>query len=123
MKRIIDPLSQMGAVIRAEEGDHAPLEIHGGKLRGIEYRPPVASAQVKTSVLFAGLLAEGKTTVEEPSRTRDHGEVALRAFGAAVERKQNSVSIQGGQRLQALETFVPGDISSAAFFLCAASIS
>ncbi len=88
----------------------------------IDYRPPVASAQVKTSVLFAGLLAEGKTTVEEPARTRDHGELALRAFGAEVERTQNSVSIQGGQTLHPLEAYVPGDMSSAAFFLCAAAI-
>jgi 3-phosphoshikimate 1-carboxyvinyltransferase len=122
MKRIIEPLTKMGAEIRAAEGDRAPLEVQGAKLHSIEYRPRVASAQVKTSVLFAGLLAEGKTTVEEPARTRDHGEVALRAFGAVVQRNQNSVSIQGGQKLHALETFVPGDISSAAFFLCAASM-
>ncbi len=122
MKRVIEPLTKMGAEILAAEGERAPLEIHGAKLHAIDYRPPVASAQVKTSVLFAGLLAEGKTTIEEPARTRDHGEVALRAFGAEVGRSQNSVSIQGGQKLHALEALVPGDISSAAFFLCAASI-
>ena len=122
MKRIIEPLTQMGAKISAANGDRAPLRIDGGRLRGIEYRPAVASAQVKTSVLFAGLLAEGRTAVYEPARTRDHGELALRAFGAEVERTQHSVSIQGGQTLKPLETFVPGDISSAAFFLCAASI-
>jgi 3-phosphoshikimate 1-carboxyvinyltransferase len=122
MKRIIEPLKQMGAAIAASEGDRAPLWIRGGKLHGIDYRPSVASAQVKTSILFAGLLAEGKTTVHEPARTRDHGELALRAFAATVERSQNSVSIDGGQTLQALEACVPGDISSAAFFLCAASI-
>jgi 3-phosphoshikimate 1-carboxyvinyltransferase len=83
---------------------------------------PIASAQVKTSLLFAGLLAEGKTTVEEPSRTRDHGELALRAFGAKVDRSRNAVTIQGGQTLHPLEAYVPGDISSAAFFLCAAAI-
>src|SRR5277367_4266818 len=86
MKRIIEPLAQMGAEIRAAEGDRAPLHIQGRRLLGIDYRPPVASAQVKTCVLFAGLLGEGKTTVREPARTRDHGEVALRAFGAEVER-------------------------------------
>lgn len=122
MKRIIEPLTQMGAEIHAANGDRAPLRINGGKLHGIEYRPAVASAQVKTSVLFAGLLAEGRTTVHEPARTRDHGELALRAFGAEVERTQHSVSIQGGQTLHPLETVVPGDISSAAFFLCAAAI-
>ncbi len=102
--------------------DRAPLRITGGKLRGIDYRPQVASAQVKTSVLFAGLLAEGKTSVEEPARTRDHGELALRAFGAAVERTRTAVTIAGGQTLHPLEAYVPGDISSAAFFLCAAAI-
>jgi 3-phosphoshikimate 1-carboxyvinyltransferase len=122
MKRIIEPLTQMGAKISAANGDRAPLHIDGGGLRGIEYRPAVASAQVKTSVLFAGLLAEGRTAVEEPARTRDHGELALRAFGAEVERTQHSVSIQGGQTLKPLETVVPGDISSAAFFLGAAAI-
>jgi 3-phosphoshikimate 1-carboxyvinyltransferase len=122
MKRVIEPLSQMGAQIKSAEGDRAPLEIHGAKLHGIQYRPAVASAQVKTSVLFAGLLAEGKTSVEEPARTRDHGELALRAFGVEVQRDRNTVSIQGGQTVQALEAYVPGDISSAAFFLSAAAI-
>ncbi len=122
MKRIMEPLSQMGAQISATDVDHAPLRIRGAKLRGIDYRPPVASAQVKTSVLFAGLLAQGRTTVEEPARTRDHGELALRAFGAEVERTRNTASILGGQTLQPLEAYVPGDMSSAAFFLCAASI-
>jgi len=122
MKRIIEPLTSMGAEIRAAEGDCAPLQITGTRLHGIDYLPPVASAQVKTSVLFAGLLAEGKTTVEEPSRTRDHGELALRAFGATVEGSRNTLTIRGGQILHAVEAFVPGDISSAAFFLCAAAI-
>jgi 3-phosphoshikimate 1-carboxyvinyltransferase len=122
MKRVIEPLTQMGAEIHAANGDRAPLRINGAELHGIDYSPPVASAQVKTSVLFAGLLAEGKTTVAEPARTRDHGELALRAFGAGVERTQNAVSIVGGQTLHPLEAFVPGDISSAAFFLCAATI-
>ena len=122
MKRIIEPLRQMGATIEASDGDRAPLHIHGGKLHGIQYRPQVASAQVKTSVLFAGLMADGETTVDESARTRDHGELALRAFGANVERTHDSVSIEGGQSLLALEALVPGDISSAAFLLCAASI-
>jgi 3-phosphoshikimate 1-carboxyvinyltransferase len=122
MKRVIEPLTQMGASIHAAPGDRAPLHINGAKLHGIDYAPPVASAQVKTCVLFAGLLAEGNTTVAEPARTRDHGELALRAFGAEVARTQNAVSIAGGQTLHPLEAFVPGDISSAAFFLCAAAI-
>ena len=122
MKRVIEPLTQMGAQIKSAEGERAPLEIHGAKLHGIQYRPAVASAQVKTSVLFAGLLAEGKMSVEEPARTRDHGELALRAFGVEVQRDRNTVSIQGGQTVQALEAYVPGDISSAAFFLSAAAI-
>jgi len=122
MKRIIEPLTRMGAEIRGTDGDRAPLHIRGARLHGIDYRPAVASAQVKTSVLFAGLLAEGRTSVEEPARTRDHGELALRAFGAELERTQNRVSIEGRQQLHPLDAFVPGDISSAAFFLCAASI-
>jgi 3-phosphoshikimate 1-carboxyvinyltransferase len=122
MKRIIEPLTLMGAEIQAANGDRAPLRITGAKLHGIDYRPPVASAQVKTSVLFAGLLAEGTTKVEEPARTRDHGELALRAFGAEVERTRNAVSIRGGQELHPIEAYIPGDMSSAAFFMCAASI-
>ncbi len=122
MKRIIEPLTRMGAEITSADGGCAPLRIEGARLRGIEYQPPVASAQVKTSLLFAGLLAEGRTTVEEPSRTRDHGELALRAFGAKVDRQRNAVTIQGGQTLHPLDAYIPGDISSAAFFLCAAAI-
>src|SRR5271166_4699571 len=122
MKRIIEPLTKMGAEIDSADGGCAPLRVIGTKLHGIDYRVPVASAQVKTCLLFAGLLAEGKTTVEEPSRTRDHGEVALRAFGAKVERQRNVLTIQGGQTLHPLEASIPGDISSAAFFLCAAAI-
>ena len=121
MRRVIEPLTQMGAKISSENG-HAPLHIKGARLRSIEYRPQVASAQVKSSLLFAGLLADGETSVEEPVRTRDHGEVALRAFGARISRDKNRVSIQGGQQLKAIEASVPGDISSAAFFLCAASL-
>jgi 3-phosphoshikimate 1-carboxyvinyltransferase len=91
-------------------------------LRGITYQPPVPSAQVKSSLLFAGLFAEGTTTVTEDVRTRDHGELALRAFGAKVDRTKNTVSIAGGQRLTAIQAYVPGDVSSAAFFLCLAAL-
>jgi 3-phosphoshikimate 1-carboxyvinyltransferase len=121
MKRVMDPLRKMGADITATD-DHAPLHITGQKLSGIDYIVPVASAQVKTCLLFAGLLADGKTTVEEPTRTRDHGELALRAFGAELTRTRNIVTIAGGQILHPLEGFIPGDSSSAAFFLCAAAI-
>ena len=122
MARIMTPLSQMGARIESQEGGRPPLKIHGGPLTAIHYKPEVASAQVKTCVLFAGLLAEGETTVDEPIRTRDHGEVALRAFGAHVERNGNTACIQGGQKLHGIEAHVPGDLSSAAFFLCAAAL-
>jgi len=121
MRRIIEPLTKMGARIAAQDG-HAPLIIRGGKLHAIDYKPSVASAQVKSSLLFAGLFADGETSVEEPMRTRDHGEVALRAFGAQVNRDKDRVSIAGGQHLKAVEAAVPGDISSAAFFLCAAAL-
>ena len=121
MKRVMDPLRRMGAEIKATD-DHAPLYITGRKLNGIDYVVPVASAQVKTCLLFAGLLADGQTTVEEPTRTRDHGELALRAFGAELSRTRNIVTIAGGQTLHTLEAFIPGDSSSAAFFLCAAAI-
>lgn len=121
MRRIIEPLTKMGATFSAQDG-HAPLKVRGGKLSGITYKPPVASAQVKTSLLFAGLFAEGETAIEEPLPTRDHGEVALRAFGVQVEKSKTRVSVRGGQRVKAIEATVPGDISSAAFFLCAAAL-
>ena len=122
MARIMTPLSEMGARIEAADGGRPPLKIHGGALKPIHYRPEVASAQVKSCVLFAGLFAAGETVVEEPVRTRDHGEIALRAFGAEVERNGNASRIVGGQRLRAIEAHVPGDLSSAAFFLCAAAL-
>src|ERR1700694_2782731 len=119
MARIMTPLSEMGARIEAAEGGRPPLKIHGGSLKPIHYRPEVASAQVKSCVMFAGLFAAGETVVEEPIRTRDHGEIALRAFGAEVERNGNASRIVGGQGLRAIAARVPGDLSSAAFFLCA----
>lgn len=125
MERIIRPLTAMGAHIESQQGK-PPLRIAGGSLRAIDYAMPVASAQVKTCLLFAGLFAEGETRIEESMRTRDHGEVALRAFGAKVDRKRvgagNEVRIRGGQRLRGLEGRIPGDLSSAAFFLCAAAL-
>ena len=115
MERVITPLTAMGAQIVSQNG-RPPLRITGAKLKGIDYQMPVASAQVKTCLLFAGLLAEGETRIEEPLRTRDHGEVALRAFGADLERKRNEVRIRGGQRLRGIDVRIAGDISSAAFF-------
>jgi len=122
MARIIAPLRLMGAEISAAAGDRPPLHITGKPLNGIAYSMPVASAQVKTALLFAGLLAKGETSVSEPVRTRDHGELALRAFGAGLTTQGNTTRIRGGQKLHAIEATVPGDLSSAAFFLCAAGL-
>jgi len=121
MERIRKPLAAMGAHLTLTDG-HAPLTIHGRTLTAIDYTTPVPSAQVKTCVLLAGLQTEGTTTVREAVRTRDHSELALRAFGATVQRSLESVSITGPQTLKAIEAAVPGDISSAAFFLCAAAL-
>lgn len=122
MGRVMTPLRQMGAEIKASNGDYPPLWIRGGRLRAIEYSLPVASAQVKSAILLAGLFAQGQTAVEEPYRTRDHTEQALRAFGAELSRSRNRVLIAGGQHLLGIQAQVPGDISSAAFFLCAAAL-
>ncbi len=121
MERIRKPLEQMGARLRLTEG-HAPIRIEGAALTGIDYATPIPSAQVKTAVLFAGMQAQGMTRVHETVRTRDHGELALRAFGAGLERTKETVSIAGGQSLRGIDAAVPGDISSAAFFLCAAAL-
>ena len=121
MERIRKPLEAMGARLTLTEG-HAPLRIEGGPLQAIDYTTPVPSAQVKSCVLLAGLQTAGTTTVTESLRTRDHGELALRAFGARLQCTQNTVSISGPQALHAIDAAVPGDISSAAFFLCAAAL-
>lgn len=121
MERIRHPLELMGARLSLTEG-HAPIMIHGGPLVSIDYTTPVPSAQVKTCVLLAGVQTAGTTTVREAVRTRDHSELALRAFGAEVTRSLNSVSLRGPQPLHAIEASVPGDLSSAAFFLCAAAL-
>jgi 3-phosphoshikimate 1-carboxyvinyltransferase len=120
MERIRMPLEAMGARLTLTEG-HAPLTIAGGPLHAIDYTTPVPSAQVKSCVLLAGLQTAGTTTVREAVRTRDHSELALRAFGATVTRTLGSVSIAGPQPLHAIDAAVPGDLSSAAFFLCAAA--
>jgi 3-phosphoshikimate 1-carboxyvinyltransferase len=121
MRRVIEPLQEMGAQIDSNDGC-APLTIHGAKLKGIAYQPPVASAQVKSCVLLAGLFAEGETTVIEPVRTRDHTELALKAFGGETTRTGDRISVRGGQKLKAVKGYVPGDLSSVTFFLCAAAI-
>jgi 3-phosphoshikimate 1-carboxyvinyltransferase len=125
MARVIDPLSAMGASITSHAGK-PPLRITGAALKAITYKIPVASAQVKSCLLFAGLFADGEMRIEEPLRTRDHGEVALQAFGVQLDRKGrelgNEIRIRGGQRLRGIEARVPGDLSSAAFFLCAAAL-
>jgi 3-phosphoshikimate 1-carboxyvinyltransferase len=122
MARVMTPLTAMGARITAADGNRPPLRISGGRLKAIDYALPVASAQVKSAVLFAGLFAEGITRVREPVRTRNHGELALIAFGANIDCQGNSVGLAGGQKLNAIEATIPGDISSAAFFICAAAL-
>lgn len=124
MQRVITPLEQMGASIQASDGGRPPLQIQGGdNLESIHYDLPIASAQVKSCVLLAGLFADGVTSVTEPAPTRDHTERMLRGFGYAVERENDVISLRGKGRLKACEIDVPGDISSAAFFLVAASIA
>jgi 3-phosphoshikimate 1-carboxyvinyltransferase len=120
MQRIMTPLGQMGARVEARDGKFPPIEIHGGPLKPIEYTLPVPSAQVKTCVLFAGLYANGRTTVVEPVKSRDHSEIALREFGADVTVGGGRITIQGQPKLVGRELQVPSDISSAAFFIVAA---
>jgi 3-phosphoshikimate 1-carboxyvinyltransferase len=122
MQRVIAPLTAMGARITGATDGRPPLQIEGRTLRAVDYELPVPSAQVKTAILLAGLQARGTTRVTEPVATRDHGELALTAFGAEVERDHHRISIAGGQKLHAIEADIPGDISSAAFFLCAAAL-
>jgi 3-phosphoshikimate 1-carboxyvinyltransferase len=122
MDRVIQPLARMGAAIEARDGRFPPLEIHGRQLHAISYELPVPSAQVKTCVLFAGLFCDGATRVIEPVRTRDHTEIALRCFGAELERDGTAVLLAGRPRLKARRLRVPGDLSSAAFFLVAAML-
>jgi len=124
MKRILTPLREMGAQISARDDNFAPLEIRGGKLRGMHYEMPMASAQVKSAVLLAGLFAEGETSVTEPARTRDHTELALEEFGVPIERHGRTTAIRanGGLKLTGRKVEVPGDLSSAVFFVAAASL-
>lgn len=128
MKRVVGPLREMGADIRAKDDNFAPLEIKGTRLHAIDYQMPMASAQVKSAVLLAGLYAEGVTRVTEPAGTRDHTELALEEFGASVERHGRTTKIHGifgvngAGKLVGKSLDVPGDISSAVFFIAAASL-
>ncbi len=124
MKRVVDPLTGMGARIETTTQGTAPLVIHGGSpLHGIDYALPVASAQVKSSLLLAGLYANGTTCVTEPAPTRDHTERMLNGMGYPLQRKDGRVCLQGGHALHAIDIDIPADISSAAFFLVGASIA
>jgi len=113
MKRVVGPLREMGADIRAREDNFAPLEIRGGRLHAIDFKMPMASAQVKSSVLLAGLFAEGETIVTEPARTRDHTELALEEFGAPIEKTGKTirlaglVAVNGSAKLHARSLDVP----------------
>ena len=124
MKRVVEPLSLMGARIAGRNGGTlAPLAINGGLLKGIDYQSPVSSAQIKSSLMLAGLYAEGETSVSEPSLSRDHSERMFRLFGASITTNARGVTVRGGVELTAREVTVPGDISSAAFFMVAALIT
>src|SRR6516164_7187847 len=122
MERVIEPLRKMGANIAAEgPGNTPPLRIHGGSLRGIRYKSPVASAQVKSAILLAGLFAKGKTTVEEPATSRNHTELMFNYFLVRIVRDERTVSVFGDQTPESRDFSIPGDISSAAFWLIAAA--
>jgi 3-phosphoshikimate 1-carboxyvinyltransferase len=124
MRRVTDPLARMGARIECGEGGTAPLRIHGGTtLAGIDYAMPVASAQVKSCLLLAGLYAQGETCVSEPAPSRDHTERMLQALGYAIGATDGRVCLRGGGRLNAVPIAVPADISSAAFFMVGAAIA
>ncbi len=120
MGRIIAPLTEMGARIEARDSKFPPLTIHGRPLHGIDYQLPMASAQVKSCVLLAGLFAQGDTIVREPVLTRDHTEIALKEFGAEIEVEKRTIHLRAGARLSGRELVAPGDLSSACFFLVAA---
>jgi 3-phosphoshikimate 1-carboxyvinyltransferase len=128
MKRVMTPLREMGADIRGRDENFPPLEIRGGKLRAIDYEMPMASAQVKSAVLLAGLYADGETSVTEPAATRDHTELALLEFGAPVHKRGRTISVQGmptgngSPALRPISADIPGDLSSAVFFIAAASL-
>lgn len=124
MKRVTEPLKQMGAkLIGRANGQYTPIAVEGTTLKAIHYKMPVASAQVKSAILLAALNSEGETVVEELETTRDHTEKMLKHFGAEISVKDNVIRLQGGQKLTGAHVVVPGDISSAAFFLVAGAIA
>lgn len=124
MKRIINPLREMGADIRGRmDGQYTPLAVQGTALKAIDYTLPVASAQVKSAILLAALKAEGKTVIHEPIASRDHTEIMLEHFGATITRENQLIKLEGGQKLTAAHVQVPGDISSAAFIIGAALVT
>ncbi|MDD5174249.1 MAG: 3-phosphoshikimate 1-carboxyvinyltransferase [Candidatus Omnitrophica bacterium] len=122
MKRVVEPLSMMGVKIRAKDGEYPPLTIAGGKVRPIIYKNLIASAQIKSAILFAGLYAKGNTRVVEPVKSRDHTERMLKYFGAKIKIEDDRVSVRGGGELKARSLRIPGDISSASFFMIAATL-
>ena len=123
MGRVVEPLTRMGAIISSGDSGTAPLRIRGARLQGIHYPMPMASAQVKSCLLLAGLYARGMTCVHEPARSRDHTERMLAAAGYPVQHRDREICVRGGGRLQAMTIDVPADISSAAFFLVGACIA
>ena len=124
MKRIVDPLSRMGAsILGRAKGSLAPLAINGGALNAIGYESPVSSAQIKSAIMLAAMYADGDTSIREPSLSRDHSERMFGLFGAPLETFHNGVTVKGGVQLRGQEISVPGDISSAAFFIVAALIT
>src|SRR6202035_4995998 len=120
MKRIIDPLRRFGVTIEARDDNYLPLKIKGGPLQAIDFTMPIPSAQVKSAVLLAGLQARGTTRVHEPVESRNHTEIALDEFGAHIRTSANLIEVDGGYPLRGKEFSVPGDVSSAAFFIAAA---
>lgn len=122
MRRVIEPLRQMGAEIKSEEGFRAPLEIRGGKLRALDYTPPIPSAQVKSAILLAGLFAGGVSSVTETVATRDHTELALSEFGAKIEGSKGVIRIHPGPKLEGRKLAVPGDLSAAVFLIAAVMV-
>jgi 3-phosphoshikimate 1-carboxyvinyltransferase len=122
MKRVMDPLRRFGATLEARDDNYLPLKVKGGPLRPIDFNMPIASAQVKSAVLFAGLHAGGTTTVREPAASRNHTEIALAQFGAAVRSAGNTIEIDGRHSLRGGSFSVPGDVSSSAFFIAAALV-
>lgn len=124
MTRVVNPLRQMGAVIDGRKGaEYTPLFIRGGKLQGFRYELPVASAQVKSAIILAGLQAEGETSIIEPEETRDHTERMIQEFGGKIEKDGQTIKVSGNQVFKGTAIHVPGDISSAAFFMVAAAIT